>query len=765
MKKFLAFLLACSLCFVCFGTCCFAGVEEHDHHEHDACAEEHDHSEHINCGADVQLDEPVAQASESNYLYATLKGYTYSERDKTLTVTITIGARLATNLTSGTLSISAPYNTLLGKPTVSGYVFGQFISPNSTSNVEISGSYSVAYFSTPSTSTNNSPSGEITLTYPIDSRYLVYSWMRKIDLSLSGSAVTTDGQTITLDSLSRGITVYACAHTHTAVRVITAATCQQTGVSVRYCQECDYTVETIETMLTDHDVDFSKPYINSAIGQTYTAPTCTLTGYGYFKCKSCGTIVGKVIPAKGHTLGERYFENGSYRQRCTVCGTVVTAENQCSHDASLYVLKEVTTAPTCSTPGSGIYQCPTCGKTETRAIATTEHSFGVWTTIKNATCTAAGSRAHTCTVCNQTVTEEIAPLDHTYGVWTTITNATCISDGVRRRTCSVCGHADTQTIAKSGHNYGAWTVTKQPTCVETGINKRVCSLCHDEQTEIIPMTDHTYGAWMITVKPTCSAVGTEAHTCSVCGKSEQRSAAIDPNAHAWGEWKTVDAKTCITDGVKERKCSLCGAVDRATDRAAGHAFGEPVVKGKLTTKTCAVCGYVEQTKTVKGGVQKTLSGVSGSLFVSGSAAAKNVVFEIGGMPVETFEHYKQYEPNGMTFDRAYVFKLLVDGASASMSSDMKVTLSIDASLKDYDVKLVTLRGGSFYTLDDCSRKGQEITIDGSKLTGAEAIFVVKGEQHKTNVVLPIIIAVVTLAIAGVVVYFIMSKNKNKGNTF
>ena len=94
-----------------------------------------------------------------------------------------------------------------------------------------------------------------------------------------------------------------------------------------------------------------------------------------------------------------------------------------------------------------------------------------------------------------------------------------------------------------------------------------------------------------------------------------------------------------------------------------------------------------------------------------------------------------------------------------------MTLSIDAAFKDYDVSLVVLRGNAFYTLENYSRKGLDITIDGSELNGVDAIFVTKGEGDSTNIVVPIIIVVATLAIAGAAVYLIMSKNKNKGKTF
>ena len=303
--------------------------------------------------------------------------------------------------------------------------------------------------------------------------------------------------------------------------------------------------------------------------------------------------------------------------------------------------------------------------------------------------------------------------------------------------------------------------TKEATCVSTGTERRTCSLCAEEDTQTIPLTSHTWGAWTVTAAPTCKAAGTEERVCSVCGKRETRTVAVDPNAHSYGEWKVVSAKTCITDGLKERVCELCGYVDSAVDPSTGHVFGEPVVKGKTTTKTCSICGYSEVTKTVKSGVEKTLTSISGSLYVTGATASKNVLFEIGAMPIDVAVEYKKYRE----FDEGYVYRLLVDGVETPIASDMKMTLSIDAAFKDYDVSLVVLRGNAFYTLENYSRKGLDIAIDGSELNGVDAIFVTKGEENSPNIVVPIIIVVVTLAIAGAAVYLIMSKNKNKGKTF
>lgn len=750
MKKFLSFLVAFAICLVSLGT---YGFENTTSHSHESCGHDHGESGHALLAAD-------GDTADTDVLYAEVTGTTYNETSQTFTVTLSIGSKSGDKISGGTIAIQAPFSTL-GRPTVTGgYLFGEFVGSSSFVSVNNTASFSTITLTIPETGTDSrSPIGSLTIQYPVDASYFEYgSWTRIRELAISGAAKKADGSMFGFDSQATTHRVYICNHSSNNWRVTKEATCTTTGTREQYCTTCGCVMKTETLLLIDHDFDYSKRF-NTSMGQD---PTCTSAGYGNYKCKMCGKIEYTLAPATGHTWGSRYLEDGVYKQKCTVCGTVTLADNQCAHDPDLYTLKRVVTASTCSVKGSAVYECPTCGATDTRELPLAEHTFdGAWTVTTYATCTTAGSRYHTCTVCSQNVTEVIPALGHSYGSWVITKDATCISNGTRAHTCSVCGDVETQTIEKSGHSWGAWVTTKEATCETVGSQRRTCSLCGDVDTRDIAVVPHTYGEWMVTVAPTCKAAGTEAHICSVCGKSEERTAALDPDAHSWGEWKVVDAKTCITDGVKERECKLCGYVDSAVDPCTGHVFGEAVVKGKVTTKTCSICGYSEAVKTVKGGVEKTLTSVSGQLLVTGGVASKDVLFEIGAMPIDVAAYYKNYRE----FDEAYTYKVLVDGAESSVTSDMRLTLSIDAAFEDYDVTLVGLRGNAFYTIGNYSRKGLDITIEGEDLAGIEAIFVTKGEENRPNIVVPIIIAVITLAIAGAAVYFIMSKNKNKGNTF
>ena len=757
MKKFLTFLLAFSLCLTVLGT---YGFESPAVCTDESC-DEHNHAGHVLLAADTV-----------DYLTATVTSQQYNETQDTFTVLIDIELLSGSKISGGTVTIKTK-GSVLQKPALASscYLFGEFISSTSSDKITTSSSETYTYFTVkiPEAGEDSRPSyGSIAIVYSVDSEYFdILTTLRTQILTVSGSAKKADGTTLVFDSASTSLETYVCNHDNIVTKIVKQPTCQETGIKETSCATCGYVAKREDILPIDHEWDYTT--ISGYLGQEPIYPTCTTSGRGICKCKMCNKWSDwMTIPPTGHTWGERYEVAGEFFHKCEECGLVEKTANQCPHDLDNYVLIHIIEESTCEKAGSGMYQCPDCGQTEIRDLPLA-HKFGNWTVIKKATCTTAGSQSHTCTICGKTETETIPATGHSYGNWVITEQATCLSTGLRSRTCSACGNVETETIPATGHSFGAWTIVKTPTCISTGTQMRYCVYCGKAETQTLPTTGHTFGVWSVTTPSTCTKEGTETRICSVCGEEEQRSVAVNPNAHSYGEWKVTSAKTCITDGVKERTCELCGHVESAVDECTGHVFGEPTVSGKVTTKTCSICGYSEATKTVKDGVEKTLTSVGGSLFVTGSAASGNLDFEIGIMPLDRFEEYKNYMQGHITGGEmfaGYDYKLLSNGTKVSLAEGMELTLKLDASLEDYDVDFVILNNsGAYSTLGDYSRKGLNVTIDGADLTGAEMIFVVKGEENSPNIVLPIIIAVFTLVIAGAAVYFIMAKSKKKNSTF
>lgn len=95
MKKFLAFLLAFSVCLVCFGT---YGFENAAIDTHDACDHDHSHSGHAVLAAD----------DDTESLYAEITGSAYNETLQTLTVTFSVGSKTGNKISGGTVVVTAP---------------------------------------------------------------------------------------------------------------------------------------------------------------------------------------------------------------------------------------------------------------------------------------------------------------------------------------------------------------------------------------------------------------------------------------------------------------------------------------------------------------------------------------------------------------------------------------------------------------------------------------------------------------------------------
>ena len=106
----------------------------------------------------------------------------------------------------------------------------------------------------------------------------------------------------------------------------------------------------------------------------------------------------------------------------------------CAHTETTYEL----TTSTCTSNGSSVTICSTCGLV-TEKTTVGAHSYGDWSTTKQATCVAEGSQSRTCTACGYVQTQSIAPVGHNYS--SEIFAATCLEYERIAYTCTVCGHS------------------------------------------------------------------------------------------------------------------------------------------------------------------------------------------------------------------------------------------------------------------------------------------------------------------------------------
>ena len=235
------------------------------------------------------------------------------------------------------------------------------------------------------------------------------------------------------------------------------------------------------------------------------------------------------------------------------------------------------------------------------------HTFGTWTTTKNATCTQVGTKSRKCTVCGKTETQTIAKTGHK-SVTDKAIPATCTTDGKTEGShCSVCGAViKAQEIIKAtGHKFGNWTTTKSATCTESGTQIRKCENCGATESKSLSAKGHTEVVDKA-IPATCTTDGkTEGSHCSVCGAVIKAQDTIKATGHKFGNWTTTKSATCTESGTQIRKCETCGATESKSLSAKGHT--EVVDKaipatcttdGKTEGSHCSVCGAVIKAQTV-----------------------------------------------------------------------------------------------------------------------------------------------------------------------
>ena len=229
------------------------------------------------------------------------------------------------------------------------------------------------------------------------------------------------------------------------------------------------------------------------------------------------------------------------------------------------------------------------------------HTFGTWTTTKNATCTQVGTKSRKCTVCGKTETQTIAKTGHK-SVTDKAIPATCTTDGKTEGShCSVCGAVikAQDTINATGHKFGNWTTTKSSTCTESGTQIRKCETCGATESKSLSAKGHTEVVDKA-IPATCTTDGkTEGSHCSVCGAVIKAQDTINATGHKFGNWTTTKSSTCTESGTQIRKCETCGATESKSLSAKGHT--EVVDKaipatcttdGKTEGSHCSVCGAV-----------------------------------------------------------------------------------------------------------------------------------------------------------------------------
>ena len=203
-------------------------------------------------------------------------------------------------------------------------------------------------------------------------------------------------------------TIKATGHQHTKLINKKDATCEEKGYSGdTYCEDCKQIIKTGKAINpTGHDWDK---------GTVKKAATCESEGIREYTCNTCKKTKEETIASTGHTKTE-------IRNKKAATGK-----------------EEGYTGDT---------YCVTCGKklAEGKAIPKTDHDWTI--TETPATCEKDGVRTYICDVCHTTKSEPIKAIGHSYGAWTTTKEATISSKAEQQRTCSTCGKEEITTYGE-----------------------------------------------------------------------------------------------------------------------------------------------------------------------------------------------------------------------------------------------------------------------------------------------------------------------------
>ncbi len=236
------------------------------------------------------------------------------------------------------------------------------------------------------------------------------------------------------------------------------------------------------------------------------------------------------------------------------------------------------------------------------------HSFGEWSTAKEATCEENGIKERYCD-CGEKQTDDIFASGHKFGEWIVVEQPTCVDEGTEKRECS-CGERETRAIDKINTHSEAIDAAVEPTCDNTGLTEgKHCSECGNvivEQT-VIPATGHKYDDRYDAdcnvcdfVRPadcrhnntviipgksaTCTGEGyTEGEKCANCEEVLIPQIQLDPLGHTEGKWIVDKESTCTEDGIKSQSCSVCSVtLNTEIIKAIGHSISDWIYEKQPT---------------------------------------------------------------------------------------------------------------------------------------------------------------------------------------
>ena len=324
------------------------------------------------------------------------------------------------------------------------------------------------------------------------------------------------------------------------------------------------------------------------------------------------------------------------------------------------------------------------------------HTFGTWTTTKNATCTQVGTKSRKCTVCGKTETQTIAKTGHK-SVTDKAIPATCTTDGKTEGShCSVCGAVikAQDTIKATGHKFGNWTTTKSATCTESGTQIRKCENCGATESKSLSAKGHTEVVDKA-ILATCTTDGkTEGSHCSVCGAVIKAQTTITATGHKSSGWIVDKAASIGVKGSKHKECTVCKKVLETAEIPALSRISISKASVTLSTSTYAYDGKAKTPSvTVKVGGKTLKNDTDYTVSYSNNTKVGTAKVTITGKGNYTGSVSKTY------IIKNNFKKATVSGISTKAFTGKNITQSITVK---YNGK--TLKKGTDYTVSYSNNK-------------------------------------------------------------
>mgnify|MGYP002561119956 FL=1 len=404
---------------------------------------------------------------------------------------------------------------------------------------------------------------------------------------------------------------------HTEVKdVAIAETCESEGKTEgSHCSVCNSIIKKQETIpATGHTWDN---------GKVTKEATCTEAGEKTYTCTTCQKTRTESTAKTGHTevkdaavVATCESEGKTEGSHCSVCGTVIKAQEPIPATGHTWDNGKVTKEATCTEAGEKTYTCTTCQKTRTESIAKTGH-----TEVKDAavaaTCESEGkTEGSHCSVCNTVIKkQEIIPaVGHTWDNGKITKEATCTETGEKIYTCATCQKTKTEAIASTGHSKITKFV-KNATCETEGYTGDIyCKNCGEllEEGKVTEKLPHTWKETQTVQEATCTEAGEKIYTCTTCNRTKTEQ--IPATGHKWSSWKKVSDATALQKEKQQRTCSECGA---SQNREYGNKlksvmkvnYSSILLKTKQSTSILTVSGmakgdYVSKVQSGNNGIVK-----------------------------------------------------------------------------------------------------------------------------------------------------------------